>query len=79
MLGPGLIMAGGIVGSGELIAATHTGPRRDLFSRANYFRLCDQMLHAGRNGASRHSQRRNHVRIVESSSGTSPKSGAVLR
>ena len=27
MLGPGLIMAGGIVGSGELIAATHTGAK----------------------------------------------------
>ena len=25
MLGPGIIMAGGIVGSGELIAATRTG------------------------------------------------------
>ena len=27
MLGPGLILAGGIVGSGELIAATHTGAK----------------------------------------------------
>ena len=59
MLGPGLIMAGGIVGSGELIAATHTGAKAGFVFSGNYFRLCDQMLHAGRNGASRHSQRRN--------------------